>query len=127
MNAVLLLKYITWHFFGATKSLIQGWGNILWFNYNFFSIGILVRTFFNPWRRITWDYGRGFDIGRYLFVFASNLISRILGAIMRTFLIVAGLAVQVFLIISMIITVCVWIILPALIPFAFAYGFYLLF
>jgi len=127
MHSLLLLKYIKWHFLSATLTLAQAWGNILWFTYNYFSIGLLLGTYFSPWRRITWDYGRGFDIGRYLFVFGSNLISRILGACMRTILILAGIITQCVLFSLAIATVVFWIALPLLIALSFFYGFFLLF
>ncbi|HEX9721943.1 MAG TPA: hypothetical protein VGA53_01630 [Candidatus Paceibacterota bacterium] len=127
MNAVLLVKYIKWHLLDAPLGLAKGWGNILWFNYNYFSIGLLLKTYFAPWRRITWDYGRGFDIGRYLFIFSSNVISRVLGAVMRSFLILAGLFLQALLCFAALATLALWLALPLLIVFSFFYGVILLF
>ena len=127
MQSILLLRYVKWHYLDASRDILKGWGNILWFNFNYFSVPLLVQTFFAPWRRIVWDYGRGFDLGRYLFTFASNLISRILGSIMRSFLIVAGIAMELALFCLGILFFLFWLFLPAIIAVAFFYGFILLF
>lgn len=126
MQSLLLLRYVKWHYFDATRDILKGWGNILWFNFNYFSVWLLIQTFFAPWRRITWEYGRGFDIGRYLFIFASNLVSRILGAFMRSFLIAAGVIIEFTLLFMAIIFFLFWLSLPALIIAAFLYGIFLL-
>jgi len=86
-----------------------------------------LQTFFSPWRRITWDYGRGFNLGAYLFTLGSNLISRIIGAIMRSFLVAAGLAAQFAILLIGSFLLLFWFALPALIAVAFAYGIFLLF
>ena len=127
MHSTLLLIYLKWHFFDAAGELFRALRNILWFNYNYFSIGLLIRTYFAPWRKVTWDYGRGFEIGRFLFIFFSNVISRILGAIMRSFLIITGSIIQTVLFIAAILIFFVWIFLPLLIVISFIYGIYLLF
>jgi len=106
---------------------MKGWGNILWFNFNYFSVPLLLQTFFAPWRKISWDYEKGFDIGVYLFTFSSNLISRILGAIVRSFLIATGLAVQLVLLFLGGLLFLFWLVLPAMIAAAFIYGIFLLF
>src|SRR3989338_6455076 len=127
MQSILLLRYVKWHYLDASRDILKGWGNILWFNLNYFSVPLLVQTFFAPWRRIVWDYGRGFDLGRYLFTFASNLISRILGSIMRSFLIITGLTAQLTLLFIGSCLFLFWLALPAIIAAAFTYGIFLLF
>lgn len=127
METFLLLRYFKWHYLEATSEILKGWGNFLWFNFNYFSVGLLLRTLFSPWRRITWDYGRGFDPGRFLFTFASNLVSRILGAFVRIWLIGAGIIGAALLLFLGGIFFLFWLVLPGLIILAFLYGFFLLF
>ena len=88
---------------------------------------MLLRTFFSPWRRYKWSYGKGFDARRYVEVFFSNLISRILGAIVRSFLIAAGLAVEVFIIFSGLIAFLGWLLLPLLLIWGFVFGLRVIF
>ena len=127
MQTLLLLRYFKWHYLDASKEILKGWGNILWFEFNYFSVWLLIKTFFSPWKKITWDYGRGFDIGRFLFTFASNLISRILGSFVRSFLVSAGIIGQLVLLFLGSIFFFLWLLLPALIIAAFLYGLFLLF
>ena len=87
----ILISYLIWYFFDVPREILRGWKNFLFFNLNYFSIPILLKTFFSHWRQYKWSYGRGFDISRYLEAFFSNLISRILGAIMRAILIFIGI------------------------------------
>ena len=127
MQTLLLLRYFKWHYVDAARDILKGWGNILWFEFNYFSVWLLLRTLFSPWRRITWDYGRGFDIGRFLFTFASNLVSRILGAFVRIWLVCAGIAGGLVLLFLGSIFFLFWLVLPGLIILAFLYGIFLLF
>lgn len=110
----ILIQYLIWYFFDVPKEILKGWKNFLLFNLNYFSIFSLLKTFFSHWRQYKWDYGRGFDISRYLEAFFSNLISRILGAIMRTFLISLGILCEIFIIILGAIIFLIWIFLPVL-------------
>ncbi|HEY4510160.1 MAG TPA: hypothetical protein VJC15_04240 [Candidatus Paceibacterota bacterium] len=127
MQTLLLFRYVKWHYLEASKEILKGWGNILWFGFNYFSVLLLIRTFFSPWKKITWDYGRGFDISRYLFIFSSNLVSRVLGAFVRSLLIATGVVGQLALLFLGSIFFLFWLVLPALIVATFLYGIFLLF
>ena len=93
----LISLWINWHYFEVPKNLIKAFRNFLGFNFNYFSIGLLLRTFFSHWRRYREFYGRGFDPKRYLIVFSGNMISRILGATVRLVVILIGLTGEVFI------------------------------
>jgi len=86
----ILIQYLSWHFFDVPKDILRGWKNFLKFGLNYFSISLLFKTLFSHWRKYRWFYPKGFDIGKYIEVFFSNLISRILGAILRIFLIISA-------------------------------------
>ncbi len=108
----IFFQYLSWQFFDMPKNLLVAWGNFLKFNLNYFSIPLLLKTLFSPWRKYKWSYGKGFDIGRFLEVLFSNLISRILGAIMRIFLIVFGIIAEVFIIFIGLFLFLAWLALP---------------
>lgn len=101
---------------------MKAWGNFLRFNLDYFSIPLLLKTFFSPWRRYSWSYGRGFDLGKFFEAFFSNLISRILGALMRTFLIVFGIIAEIFILVIGLIIILGWILLPFLLVGGFILG-----
>ncbi|HNY35787.1 MAG TPA: hypothetical protein PLD14_02675 [Candidatus Pacearchaeota archaeon] len=70
-----------------------------------------------------WDYGRGFDIGRYIETFASNIITRVIGFVMRLFLITLFLIYEVIVLIIGTILFFTSIIYPFLFIIAIIYGF----
>lgn len=122
----IFFQWIFWHFFEVPLSILKAWGNFLKFNLNYFSIPLLIKTLFSPWRRYLWAYPKGFDIGKYFEVFTSNLISRILGAIMRVFLIIIGLLVEIFLIFGGLLIFFGWLVLPLFLIFGLIFGFKIL-
>ncbi|MEK9134830.1 MAG: hypothetical protein AAB451_00785 [Patescibacteria group bacterium] len=123
----IIFQYIVWQFLESPKNVLAGWKNFLKFGLNYFSLPLLLKTLFSPWRRYSWSYGRGFDIKRYLEVFFSNLISRILGAIVRVFLIISGILFEVFILSAGLIIFLAWLALPFLLISGFYYGFSILF
>jgi hypothetical protein len=127
MHSFLVLTYIKWHVTEGTMQFIRAWGNLLWFNYNFFSIGLLLKTYIAPWRRIAWNYEKGFHPNQFLMTLSSNLVSRLLGALVRTCVIATGAFVQLVLFIVAVCTCIGWILLPLLALIAFIYGITLLF
>ena len=118
----IFLKFLVWHFYDTPKGILKAFKNFLVFNFKFFSIGLLAKTFFSHWRRYRESYGRGLDIKRYFEAFTTNMISRILGAIVRTVVIVIGLVVEVFIFFGGIIIFLTWIFLPILLLFGLYFG-----
>ncbi len=122
----IFFQWISWQFFDVPKNILKAWKNFLKFNLNYFSVIFLLKTLFSPWRRYKMSYGKGFDIGRYVEVFFSNLLFRILGAVMRSFLIIIGLLVEVLIIFVGIALFFSWLILPAILIFGLYHGFRIL-
>ena len=123
----IIFQYLSWHFFDVPKEIIKAWKNFLSFGLNYFSIPLLLKTLFSPWRKYTWVYPRGFDLGKYLEVVCSNLISRVLGLILRIFLIIIGLLVEIFIILFGFLVFLGWLILPLFLILMFYHGFRILF
>jgi len=123
----IIIQWLSWQFFEMPGNILKAWKNFLKFNLNYFSIPLLLKTLFSPWRRYKVSYGRGFDVGRYFEVFLSNLIFRGLGAIMRIFLIFIGLFVEIFLILGGLIIFFGWLILPLLLILGLVFGFRVMF
>ena len=119
--------WVSWQFIDVPKEIVRGWKNFLKFNLNYFSIPLLLKTLFSPWRRYRVSYGKGFDIGRYFSAFFSNLIFRMLGAILRSFLIFIGLLVEVFIIFMGLVVFFGWLVLPVLLVWGLIFGIQVLF
>jgi len=122
----IFLQWLSWQFFDVPKNILIAWANFLKFNLNYFSIPLLLKTLFSPWRRYALSYGKGFDIGRYFETLFSNLLFRILGAVMRSFLIIIGLLVEIFIIFAGFMIFLGWLILPILLIFGLYHGFRIL-
>jgi hypothetical protein len=123
----ILLEWFVWHYKEMPKEIFRAWKNFFKFNLEYFSILLLLKTFFSPWRKYEILYGRGFNIGKYLEAFFSNIIFRILGAVIRSILIIIGLLVQIFIIFFGMIIFISWLLLPVFLILGFYYGFKILY
>ena len=123
----IFFQWVFWQFFEVPKNILKAWRNFLKFNLNYFSVPLLLKTFFSPWRRYKVSYGKGFDLGRYSEALFSNLIFRTLGTILRSFLIIIGLLAEIFIIFAGMIIFFSWLVLPALLILGLIFGFKVLF
>jgi len=122
MASNLLLDFFIWFAKEVPLALLKAWRNTLWFVFHYFSLPVLVLTLFAPWRRYSWSYKGGFNIGGYLEALASNLFSRVIGAAMRLPIIATGL-IAVFLVFCAGAAVFVsWFLLPLIIFVSFSHG-----
>jgi len=119
----IFFQWISWQFFDVPRSILKVWRNFLLFNLNFFSVPLLLKSFFSPWKKYKWLYPRGFDIGKYFEILISNVISRILGAIMRSFLIAIGLLIELLYFVFGALIFFGWLVLPAFFIIGLYYGF----
>ena len=85
-----------------------------------FSGGLLLRTLFAPWRRITSGGGRSMDAK--VRDALDNFVSRCIGAIIRsTMLLIAGLASLIAFLVG-VITIVIWPLLPAAVIYGLVRG-----
>lgn len=115
--------WFSWQFYEMPKFLLSAWNNYLNFVSNVFSVGLLLKTFFAPWRKYNWSYPKGLDIIGFLNTFISNVFSRILGAMMRIVLIVAGILFQIFVILAGLIIFIAWLLIPFIVIAGFLFVF----
>lgn len=80
---------------------------------DFFSISLLFKTLFSPFRQISAGKIRG-PIGVQIHAFFDRLTSRIIGAMVRTFMIVAGVVVIALHIVWGLIVLAGWALVPLL-------------
>lgn len=108
-------QYFLWHYSRALREIIGITENFVWFLYNFFSIPVLVKTFFSPWRRMQETYRKGFYLGDFFSSLAINTIMRIVGVIIRTATIVVGCVAIIAVLLAGVIFFAIWLVLPAVI------------
>ena len=106
------MDYLTWHYSTAYRDLLRAWLNYMWFVAHFFSLGILLRTFFSPFKRNSEKNNKGLDIEAILEVLAVNLIMRLVGILIRTVLIAIGLAVLAVVTTGGLAAILIWTLLP---------------
>ncbi|MDD5606419.1 MAG: hypothetical protein PHN37_00960 [Candidatus Pacebacteria bacterium] len=119
---MILKQYICWHFIDAPKAILKAWNNILCFSFNYFSLPLLFKTFFSYWKRFYFSYGKRFDLKKYSEAFSLNLMSRIIGAIIRFFVIIFGLIFSLVVFLICLIFLLIWILMPIWLIYLFLYG-----
>lgn len=122
MGQNIFFQWLEFQFFDAPKEILKAWRNFLRFNLNYFSIKVLFKTLFSYWHKYRWQAPRGFYPWQWVEAQVGNLISRVLGAIVRTGLIIFGLISEVFVFCAGLLVLLVWLVLPFAIIFGIIYG-----
>ncbi|KPJ56042.1 hypothetical protein AMJ49_05845 [Parcubacteria bacterium DG_74_2] len=123
----IVFQYLQWHFNDQVKAILIAWKNFLSFGLNYFSIPLLLRTFCSPWRRYRYFYPKSFDFKKYIDTFTFNAISRGIGMVMRTILIIIGIIAEFFIFVAGLLFVLFWLFLPVILVILFFYGIKFLF
>jgi hypothetical protein len=118
-NIVSLWFY--WQFYEMPIFLLGVWKNYILFALNYLSLTVLLKSLFAPWRRYKWNYPKGLNVGEFFNTLISNAFSRLLGALMRVVLIVAGILFQIFVIFAGLIIFLSWILAPFIIIAGFLF------
>jgi len=119
----LLLYYIRWHYGKAIVDYVNIVHNFVWFFYNFFSIPLMARTLFSPFRRLGESYkGQGLNLEAFFSTIIINSLMRIVGFLLRSLLILIGLFFIILSIVVGSVFFVVWIIAPVFLLFLVLYG-----
>lgn len=119
-------NYLTWHYQQAFHELFHVWLNFLWFVIHFFSLPQLSRSLFSPWRRMTEERNGNWNFEALAGYVIINLISRLIGTILRSTIIITGLVVLAVVIILGGTTFLLWFAAPVVILVLLAAGIALL-
>lgn len=123
MTSLFVLQYyFVWHYSVALKALWHLWRNFLWFTIHFFSIPLLLRSLFAPWKRMTEPAGKGWDFEAIAGSIVIGFFSRLVGATLRLILIVLGSIVLLLECIGLIVLYCFWLLAPFLIAIFLVWG-----
>jgi len=123
----IILGYLKWHYGKAIFSIIQIWKNFLFFVFEFFSVKLLFKNFFDPWKKMSDTYPKNFDFKKYTYTFITNLIVRVVGILMRSGLIIIGLVSYLIMILLYPIVLMLWLFLPLIVIFLIYSGLFLIF
>jgi len=115
MNFLSIIPYyLSWHYSQGILGYFNLWKNFLWFLWNFFSIKILLRTFFQPFKRLKEKYHGGLDVENFLSTLIITTIMRLVGMVLRAVIIVIGIVVVVIFIVGGLLGFLAWLVLPFL-------------
>lgn len=80
-----------------------------------FSVGILLRTLFAPWKQIVAYTGAQSAIGMKMRAIVDNMVSRLVGFMVRTLVLITALCSMVLAVLVALATVLVWPLMPPLV------------
>jgi len=113
MNFLLIIPYyFSWHYRQGILDYFKVWKNLVWFLWNFFSIKVLLKTFFTPFERLKETYRGGLDLEGFAASIVVTTLMRVVGMVFRTILIVVGLISLIVFIVGGLLGFFIWLILP---------------
>ena len=118
----LIPFYARWHYTEGIKDLFRNWKSFIAFVLHFFSLGLLVKTWFAPFGRLDDEYKREFDAEAFFETLVANTLMRLVGFVLRTFVIVMGLVVLLVVVVLGPITFVLWLLAPFIILSLFGLG-----
>lgn len=124
-ESYLILDFSAWYYTRAFKDMLVVWSNLMWFVVHFFSIPLLVRTLFSPWKRMTDPYHPK-SVEDFFGTLAMNMVSRLLGALVRTVIIVCGVLLLLLGVAGLFLIIVLWILMPLVFVVSVGYGIMLL-
>ena len=107
-----VIDYLKWHYGSALSELSNIYKNIFKFLVNFFSLQLLLKTLFRPWRRMNEPYGKGLDLEAFFESFVVNSLMRVVGFVVRIIVITIGLIVITVSLIGALVLYVAWLIAP---------------
>ncbi|HUT96058.1 MAG TPA: hypothetical protein VMW82_00590 [Candidatus Paceibacterota bacterium] len=108
----ILLVFWKWYYGEAAGNVLDAWRNFVIFALNYFSIPLLLKTLFAPWKRDITRKPRGLDIKKFLDYLAFNLISRGLGFLVRLITILVGIVFLILVTVVGAIFFALWLVMP---------------
>ncbi len=110
---MLIVEFFTWWYGRGFVELFKRFGGLLSSVWQRFSVSILLKTLFAPWRRITTEGGRSMQEQSRALV--DNLVSRLVGFTIRFFVIIAALVSMLLLVIIGLVIIIGWPLAPPLV------------
>ncbi|OGZ94960.1 MAG: hypothetical protein A2847_02165 [Candidatus Sungbacteria bacterium RIFCSPHIGHO2_01_FULL_50_25] len=121
-----IASYLSWHYGAAYRDMGAIWKDFAWFLYHFFSLPLLVKTFFSPLFRLS-ERVASFDMEGILETVVVNTVMRLAGMITRALLGAVGVLALVLLCAAGILFFIAWTLLPILTVGLFGSGIFFLF
>lgn len=115
---MLAVSFLQWWYLRGWLIYFDGFRTKMRDMADFFSIGLLLRTLFQPFRQISADEtGEKGGLEGALIAFFDRLLSRLIGFIVRICVIIGGIIVMTFELVAGLVIALLWPCIP-LLPFA---------
>lgn len=111
-EAMFLVGILTWWYGHGWRDRLTMIGGRVARTSDYFSVGLLVKTLFSPFRQISAGSVDG-PVSAQMRAFMDRSISRIIGAVARSFMIIFGLIVICLQAIFGGLVLAFWVIIPA--------------
>lgn len=125
--AIFFGEYIAWHYGRALTEILELGRDFLWFGWNVFSISLLSQTLVSPFYRIQEGYKNWTDFEALGEAVVANTISRVVGFLLRLFMLLLGAIFELFILAALSIILISWVMLPLLIPLLLFEGINIIF
>lgn len=122
----LFFKYFKWHYGKGFNEFILNARSFLSFLTHFFSLKLLFKTLFSPWKRMGESYEKGFHLEKTLSTLLVNTILRVVGAVTRLVIISVGVLVIIIFVIFTFVGLVSWLFMPFIVAALFSSALFLL-
>jgi len=107
------MDFLAWHYSEGIAYYIKSVEATLKWFWHYFSIPLLVRTLFSPWKRmVTADTSPGFNLQKRFEAFSFNAVSVVIGFLARVTLIFSGLIFMALATLGGAVGILFWLVLP---------------
>lgn len=110
---MVIVGMITWWYTAGFALVLRSVGRRLMGLFDFFSIDLLLKTMFSPFRQISAGQVDG-PIGVQLQALVDKIMSRMIGAAVRSVVMLAGIVSLVVMVVFSALYVAMWLLLPVL-------------
>jgi len=120
---VVFPYYLAWHYTRAIREFFTIWGNFIWFTYHYFSITILFKTLFSPFKKLKEYSGNVLNPGSFFEALVVNTVMRFVGLLLRSIIISAGMLAVSIVILLGLVSFVIWLVIPFVIVFLLTTSF----
>ncbi|HBD24602.1 MAG: hypothetical protein A2566_02675 [Candidatus Zambryskibacteria bacterium RIFOXYD1_FULL_40_13] len=110
-----IFSYLSWHYSKAFLNIYGIFSNFFWMIYRFFSLPLLFKTFFSPWRHLDDQYTKKLDIQEFFSTLIVNTLMRLVGMFFKLVVILVAIVFIIVMSVVEAVTFLVWLLLPVVI------------